>query len=365
MFRRPMLTMVAVVCLVVLALTAYKAFSIYQMVQIFSAPKPAISISAAEAKQVLWQSRIASIGTLKALQGVDLSVEVSGTVQDIQFVSGEQVKRGQSLITLDSAVERASLATAQAALGLAQVEYARGSNLIPRQVISKSEFDRLSAERQKAQANVEQLRATLEKKQLLAPFSGTIGIRQVDVGAYLSAGTHIATLQDLSSLYVDFYVPEQQAPKLALQQDIEIKLAAYPEETFNGRISALNPKVDDSTRNLLVRATLPNPEQKLLPGMFANVEVLLPNPQAQIVVPETAVTFTLYGTSVYRIVQDPESPENGLKVERKVIQTGERRDGNVVVLAGLAAGDQVVISGQLKLDNNSAVRIEADPAQPN
>lgn len=362
MLRRPLFRMLAIVGMVVLALAAYKAYSISQMIKVFKAPKPAISVSAAYVQEQAWISKIAAVGTLKAHQGVDLSVEVPGTVSQIAFVSGQKVHRGDLLISLDSRTEQASLATAEAALGLAKIEHARGSNLITRQAISKSEFDRLNAELKKAQAAVDQLKATLDKRTLRAPFTGTIGIRQVDVGAYLSAGSQVATLQDLTNLYVDFYLPEQFAPLLQIGQTVEVAVAAFADERFEARISAINPKVDDSTRSVLVRASLTNPEQKLLPGMFANLQVLEANPQRQVVIPETAVTFTLYGTSTYVVVKDPEDAEL-LRVQRRFIKAGERRDGWVVVLEGLTAGEQVVISGQLKLDNNSAVRIADDAAQ--
>ncbi|MFZ6045177.1 efflux RND transporter periplasmic adaptor subunit [Pseudomonas sp. CR3202] len=369
MLLRRMLIMLGVVALVVLALAAYKGFSIYQQIQRFSAPQPPINVSAAESVEVPWQSRLPAIGSLKAFQGVDLTVEASGTVQDVLFLSGEKVKLGQPLIQMDSDVERASLATAEAELALAQVEFQRGRSLVSRQNISKSEFDRLSSELQAASGKVAQLKALLDKKRIVAPFSGTIGIRQVDVGDFLSSGTTIATLQDLNTLFVDFFLPEQAAPLLAVGQKVRISVAAFPGEFFEGDIAALNPKVEESTRNLQVRAMLQNPDGKLLPGMFANLEVLLPGDQERVVVPESAITYTLYGNSVYVIGEkknaegQPEKGQDGkpqLVVERRFVETGERRDGQVVVLKGLQAGEQVVTSGQLKLDNGSPIAVVPD-----
>lgn len=361
MLLRRMLIMLGVVLVVVLALAAYKGFSIYQQIQMFTAPQPAISVSAALAEEKAWQSRLPAIGTLKAFQGVDLTVEVSGTVRDMLFRSGEKVSQGQPLIQMDSAVEQASLATSEAELKLARVEFERGQNLVKRQAISKSEFDRLASELQKADASVAQLKAMLAKKRINAPFAGTIGIRQVDVGDFLSSGTVIATLQDLSTLFVDFYLPEQAVPQLAIGQRVRISVAAYPGEVFEGEIGAINPKVEESTRNLQVRAMLPNPDNKLLPGMFANLEVLLPGEKTQVVVPETAITYTLYGNSVYVI--DEKKDDKGqaqLVVERRFVETGERRDGIVLVLKGLEAGEQVVTAGQLKLDNGAHVVVADD-----
>ncbi|SEI12236.1 membrane fusion protein, multidrug efflux system [Pseudomonas asplenii] len=373
MLRRRMLIMLGIVLLVVLALAGYKAFSIYKQIQVYSAPKPAIQVAAVTANARPWQERLPTVGTLKALQGVNLSLEVAGTVKTLQFESGQKVKAGQALLQLDSDVESAQLETAQADLGLAELDYGRGAKLVGSQAISRGEFDRLSAVRQKNRASVNQLKASLAKKKILAPFSGTIGIRQVDVGDYLASGTVIATLQDLSSLYVDFYLPEQFVPKLAVGQPVQLSVAAYGQEVFPGRLSAINPKVDEATRNVLVRATLANPDGKLLPGMFANLQVLLPDPQAQVVIPESAVTYTLYGNSVYVVAE--KKAEDGtllkepdgrpqLMAERRFIKTAERRDGLVKVIEGLKDGEQVVSGGQLKLDNGAHIAISPDKMAP-
>jgi membrane fusion protein (multidrug efflux system) len=300
---------------------------------------------------------------------VDLSLETDGTVIDLQFESGQKVKAGQPLLRLDSAVESALLETALADLGLAQLDYGRGSQLVGSQAISKGEFDRLSAVQKKNRATVNQLRAALGKKSILAPFSGTIGIRQVDIGDYVATGTMIATLQDLSSLYVDFFVPEQSVPKIAIGQPIEIIVAAYPSQTFPGTISAINPKLESSTRNMQVRATLANPDGKLLPGMFASLQVLLPNPQPRVVVPESAITYTLYGNSVYVVAQKKaedgsvEKNDKGepiLIAERRFIETGERREGLVIITKGVQDGEKVVTAGQIKLDNGAHIAISDD-----
>lgn len=371
MLRRRMLIMLAVVLLIVLILGGIKAFSIYKQVQMFSQPRPPVSVAAAQAELRQWQERLPAVGSLKAYQGVELSLEVAGTVKSLHFESGQQVKAGQLLLQLDSDQETALLGTAQADLGLAKVDFGRGSQLVGDSAISRGEFDRLTAQYRRNQAVVEQLKAALAKKSISAPFSGTIGIRQVDVGAYLASGTVIATLQDLSSLYVDFNVPEQALPHLSLGQRVLAQVAAYPDQTFSASLSAINPKVEESTRNLLVRATLANPEGKLLPGMFTSLQVLLPDPQPLVVVPENAITYTLYGNSVYRVSEkkgedgQPQRDANGqpkLIAEQLTVQTGERREGWVVVLKGLQAGDQVVTAGQLKLSPGAAIRISADNA---
>lgn len=377
MLRRRMLIMLGGVLLIVLVLGGYKAFSIYQVMQTFAVPKPPVSVAVATATERPWQVRLPSVGTLKALQGVDLSLEVAGTVTEVQFQSGQKVKAGQPILQLDSAVESALLETARADLGLAQLDYGRGSQLVGSEAISKGEFDRLTAQLAKSKATVNQLKASLEKKHIVAPFSGTIGIRQADVGDFLASGTVIATLQDLSSLYVDFYVPEQAVPKIALGQPVQVSVSAYPTLNFPGTISAINPKVENTTRNVLVRATLANPDGKLLPGMFASLQVLLPDPQPKIVVPESVITYTLYGNSLYVAAQKKDAQGNlekddqgqpVLVAERRFIETGERRDGLVLINKGVSNGEQVISAGQIKLDNGAHIVISPDknlPAEQN
>lgn len=358
MVLRRMLLMLAAVAVVVLALAAYKGYSIYQQVQMFSAPPPPVSVEAEPARTLQWQQRIPAIGTLKSVQGVDLTAEISGTVSEVLFESGQRVERGQLLLRLSSEVEQASLKSAEAALALANVERNRARNLVGSSAISRSEFDRLNAEAQQAQASVEQLRATLEKRQVLAPFSGRIGLSQVERGDFLAAGAPIATLQDLSSLEVDFALPEQRAPQLSVGQRVLMRAAAYPDEHFQGEIIALNPRVDDSTRNLQIRARLANPEERLLPGMFAQLEVILPETPRRVVVPETAVTYSLYGDALYVVKeQDGEDGQKQQVAERRFVNTGERRDGLVVIEQGLQDGEWVVTSGQLKLDHGTPVSL--------
>ncbi|MCY1285978.1 Multidrug resistance protein MdtA [compost metagenome] len=361
MLRR-MLIMLAVVAVVLAVLAGFKYLSIREQIAMYSAPVPPVSVTAAAAQERLWQSRLPAIGTLRANQGVTLTAEVSGTVREVQFVSGDKVKEGQPIVQLESAVEEATLRTAEADLGLARVEFERGSNLVNRGAISKSEYDRLSSQYQRSAATVAQLKAVLAKKRIHAPFSGTIGIRQVDVGDYLSPGDAIATLQDLSTLLVDFFLPEQDFPLLKPGQQVAVRVAAYPGQEFHARIEALNPRVDNETRNLLVRASMPNPDGKLLPGMFANLEVQLPDSARRVVVPETAVAFTLYGNSVYVVTQKQGKDAPELVVERRFVKVGERREGQAVILEGLKAGEQVVTSGQLKLDNGTHVTV-VDQAQ--
>lgn len=366
MLRRLVVLLVLFV-VVVAGLGAYKYFSVTSQIAAFKAPKPPIHVGATEAAEVLWQSRLPAIGTLSAALGVELTAEVSGVVSEVLFESGQRVEAGEPLVVMSSDVEQASLATAEAQADLARVEFERQQNLLKRQSISQSQFDQARSSLRQATARADELRATLAKKRIEAPFAGRIGISQVDPGDYLSPGDSIATLQKLDSLFVDFFMPEQYYPQLQVGQPVLVKVAAFPEEVFQAKVVAINPKVEASSRNLQIRATVANPDEKLLPGMFAELELVLPGEPARVVVPETAMTFTLYGNSVYvitprlneqgQVLQD-ENDQPVLEVQRRFVKTGQRRDGQVVVLEGLKAGEEVVVSGQLKLDNGARVTID-------
>jgi len=363
MLRRLIVLLILFIA-VVAALGAWKYYSIRQQIAFFTAPKPPIQVSATEAQSIDWQSRLPAIGTLTARQGVELTAEIAGTVERVLAESGQLVEAGQTLLVMNNQVEQASLETAEAQVELARLDFDRQQNLLRRQSISQAQFDQASSTLRQARAKAAELRAILQKKTITAPFPGRLGIVQVDPGDYLSPGTLIATLQDLSSLNVDFSLAEQYFPLLSVGQDVELSVAAFPDQRFSGEITAINPRVDASSRTLLVRARVSNPEEQLLPGMFAELNVLLPDTQPRVVVPETAVTFSLYGQSVYVVepadreaAQDRENDEAGLVVRRRFVTTGERREGQVVVLKGLEAGEQVVTGGQLKLDDGAAVVI--------
>jgi len=372
MLRRRMLIMLGTTLVIVVALGSYKGYSIYQQMQKLAAPLKPVSVSAVEAASQPWQSRLTTVGSLTAFQGVELTSETRGQVKQVFFDSGQQVERGQPLLQLKNSVEKAALATAEASLGLARIEFKRAQDLLKRQVLAKSEFDRLAAELAKSDAVVAQLKAVLAKKEIRAPFSGTIGIRKVDVGSQLSYGTPFATLQNLDKLYLDFFLPEQNLPLLKVGQSVLTTVSAYPGEVFQAQISAISPKVETNTRNVQIRASLDNPGGRLLPGMFAGLAVLYGLQEDAVVIPETAVTFTLYGNTVY--VVGPKLDDDGkalldedgqpqLIAQRRNVQTGERRDALVHMRSGLKAGEKVVTNGQLKLDDGTLIKLVADPAQ--
>ncbi len=370
MLRR-LILMLIVFIIFVAALSGWKFWSIKQQIAQFKAPKPPIQVAAEAAQSLAWQSRLPAIGTLTATQGIELTAETAGTVAQVLFESGQQVSAGQKLLVMRSEVEQASLSTAQAQAALAELNFTRQQSLLQRQNISQAEFDQGRSTLKQAQAKVEELRALLDKKTIYAPFTGKMGIVNIDPGDYLSPGDPIAALQDVSRLYVDFTLAERHYRLLQVGELIELQVAAFEDQHFSGEITAINPQVDVSTRTIKVRAKVDNPDEQLLPGMFAELDVLLPDIQNRTVITETAVNFTLYGNSIYVVQPAANSAPNSaeligdnkdtdkapLQVEQRFITTGERRDGKVVILSGLQAGEQVVTAGQLKLKNGSSIII--------
>lgn len=370
---RRMITMLSIVLLVVLMLASYKAFWVYQQLQLLHAPKPPVSVAVATALEQPWQRQLPAAGTLKALQGINLSIEVPGVVTQLHFDSGQVVKQGQTLLQLENQAERAALDVALADRSLARQNFQRGRELVAINAISQEEFDRLSAEFNRNNAVVAQRRTALDKKRIVAPFNGTLGIRQVNIGDYLQSATVIASLQDADSLYVDFHIPEHAVQLIKIGQSVRIEVSARPGLSSLATISAIDPIVDTQTRNVLVRATLTHPPADLLPGMFAHLQVLLTNPGLHIVIEESAIAYSPYGQYVYVVAPRKNSEGRDeldaegkplLIAEQRLVETGERRDGTIVIAKGLAKGEQVVTAGQIKLQNGTPVRISIHRNQP-
>ena len=339
-----------------------------QMIKEFlsaQAPPPA-TITAQAAQTRNWIERLPAIGTLIASQGVDVASQVAGIVTEIGFESGQDVPEGKKLVQLDISVERADLTSAEATQREADVAYKRQTDLLRKSVASEANVDTALAKRDTAAAAVNRIKALIAQKAILAPFAGRLGIRKVELGQYISPGLAMVTLQALDPIWVDFPMPEQNIGKLKTDQVIELTVDAFPGEVFKGRITSLDARVAQDTRTLLVRGTLANPERKLLPGMFANVAVLAGEESEVVTVPRTAVTYSLYGDAVY--VVTPEEPKEGeakpsdaeqiYVVERRFVRPGQVRGDLVAINFGLKEGEQVVTTGQLKLDNGSRVRID-------
>ncbi len=273
---------------------------------------------------------------------------------------------GPTLVQLDIAVELADLASSKATLQEAEVAYQRQSDLIAKKVTSEANVDTARAKRDTALAATKKIEAVIAQKTIMAPLTGRLGIRKVERGQYVSPGMTLVTMQQLDPMRVDFPMPEQMIGKLRVGQEIEVSVDAYPDVVFKGKIESLDARVAQDTRTLLVRGSLPNPERKLLPGMFANVVVLVGAPREVVTVPRTAVTYSLYGDSIYVVAQAPggqgKDADAGIVAERRFVKTGQARDDRVAVMSGITAGEQVVTTGQLKL--NPGARIRIDNTQP-
>ncbi|HEU5280691.1 MAG TPA: efflux RND transporter periplasmic adaptor subunit [Gammaproteobacteria bacterium] len=311
---------------------------------------PAVTISSVKAKTETWQNFITAVGSLSAINGVDLASESAGTVKDIRFNSGQMVKAGDVIILLDTSLEEAELKSNQAALQLAQMNYNRDKTLYGKNVSSKAMLDEGSEALQSAEANVEASLAKIKHKTITAPFDGRLGIRQINLGEYVSPGQAMVTLQSLNPLYVNFNVPEQYLSNIYINQPVEISVNFGAGKTVQGTITAVNSKVDQSTRNVMLQATIPNNALQLYPGMFALCKVWLPAKANTVVIPQTAISYSLSGDYVFVIKDD--------KAYRQYVKVGERRGDDIAILDGLTAGTPVITSGQLKLQNGARVKVD-------
>jgi membrane fusion protein (multidrug efflux system) len=328
-------------------------------------PPPA-TVTAEPARTERWIERLTSIGTLIASQGVDVTSQVAGIATDVLIESGKEIDQGTRLVQLDTSVEVADLASAVATHREAEVAYARQTDLMTKKVTSEANLDTARAKQETAQAAVKRIQAVIAQKAIAAPFGGRVGIRKVEKGQYVSAGMALVSLQALDPIRADFPMPEQHIGKLRVGQTIELTVDAFPGQVFKGEIQSLDARVAQDTRTLLVRAILPNPERKLLPGMFANVTVLVGDAADVVAVPRTAVTYSLYGDSVYVVKPAPavagQPATEQLIAERRFVRTGQVREGRVAITFGLTAGEQVITTGQLKLNPGAAINI--DNSQP-
>jgi len=355
---RPMLTRLLAVILILGLLFggmfAIKSCQSRQMAAMQSAPQPPATVAVATAAQTGWQPYLEAIGTLVATQGVDVSAEVSGKVREIHFESGEPVEAGALLLQLDDSIEQAEVQGLVAEEGLGRLEFERAAQLVRDKLGSQADYDRAKANLENTRAQLAARRALLAKKAIRAPFSGVLGIRAVDVGAYLEPGDRIVSLQQLDPVYADFSLPERYQSAIASGQAVSIRVKAWPEERFPGEISAIDPRIDSNTRSVRIRTTLANPGLRLRPGMFAEVRLLLPTRSNVVSVPQTAVMYNPYGDAVFVVLER----DGALVVEYRPVQTGQVRDGQVEIRSGLQAGERVVSAGHLKLRNGMEVSID-------
>jgi membrane fusion protein, multidrug efflux system len=352
-----MLVLAGVVFGGVFGFQAFKATMIKKFMSQMAQPPQTVSTGKAGFQD--WDQRLEAVGTLRAVKGADLSLEVSGVVDSIMFNSGDDVEEGAVLLKLRAEDDVAKLQSLQAAAQLSQITYDRDQKQLRINAVSQATLDTDSANLKNAQAQVAQQQAILDKKTLRSPFAGHLGIRAVDLGQFLSAGTTIVTLQALDPVYLDFFVPQQSIDQVRIDQEVAVTVDAFPKQSFMGKITAINPKIDAATRNVQVRATLPNADHKLLPGMYATVGITIGAPQRHITLPQTAVTYSPYGDSVY--IVDNKGPDASgkpqLVARQTFITTGPTRGDQVAILAGVKEGDTVVVAGQIKLHNGSTVTI--------
>ena len=320
---------------------------------------PPIKVRAEAALAERWESTVTAVGSLKAENGVDLATESSGVVKDVLFRGGEIVDAGTELISLIDDVDKASLKSLLAQKRLAEINFERDKKLLTNRAISQTDFDKTDAEMKDANAQIEKTEAIIARKHLRAPFSGRIGIPRVDVGEYISEGHHVVTLQALDTMQVNFHLPEKYLPYLKPGQRVHCRVHAYPEQVFDGAVKAIDAKIEANTRNILVRAAVPNLQLELLPGMFVSVEVIIEEDVPVVTVPESAISYNLYGDSVFVIEQAKNAEgKTQFQAHRRYISTGERRNGRVAV-EGLEEGATVVSSGALKLEDGTVVTVEA------
>jgi membrane fusion protein, multidrug efflux system len=353
-----MLVAVAVVFGGIFGFQAFKAVMIKKFISALGNPPQ--TISAAKAPTGEWLPKIEAIGSLRAVKGADLSLEVSGVVESISFNSGDDVAEGAPLLKLRTADDVARLNSLQAMAELSDITYERDQKQFKMQAVSQATLDTDAANLKNAKAQVTQQQAIIDKKLLRAPFAGHLGIRAVDLGQYLGPGTVIVTLQALDPIYVDFFVPQQSVDQIRLNQSVTVKIDAFKDQTFVGEISAINPKVDTTNRNVQIRATLKNPDHKLLPGMYATVDIAVGSPKSYVTLPQTAITYNPYGDTVY-VVEGKGNDADGkpqLTARQTFVTVGPTRGDQVAILKGVDEGDMIVTAGQIKLHNGSVVLID-------
>ena len=323
-------------------------------------PQPPQTVSTVTAAVQEWQPQIEAVGSLRAVNGADLAFEVSGIVKELHFKSGDDVAAGDILLTLRADDDSAKLEALKATAALSEIVHQRDQEQFKIKAVSQATLDADAANLKNAKAQVAEQQAVVDKKTLRAPFAGHLGVRVVDIGQYISAGTAVVTLQALDPIYADFFLPQQALNQIRLEQVVTIKIDTYPNGDFAGTITAINPKVDSATRNVQVRATLKNPDRLLLPGMYASVNVAAGGKQRYLTLPQTAVTYNPYGETIYVVDDKGQDPQGRPQlIARQIFVTaGLKRGDQVAILSGIEEGQTVVTAGQMKLRNGSPLVID-------
>ena len=356
--KRKIILAVIIVVAVFAGLAGVKALQIKKLIAFGAAfVPPPESVSAAVAREEKWQGFISSIGTINAVQGVTVTPDIPGQVREIAFESGAAVAKGDLLVRLDTSAEESQLAAMEAQVGLARSNLARVRTLRTDGNVAQADLDAAEAAVKQYEANANTIRATIEKKTIRAPFAGRLGIRQINLGQYMDTGKPIVSLQSLAPVYADFSLPQQELAKLKTGMRVRLVSDTYPGQRFEGVLTAINPDLDAVTRSVGLQATFDNADERLRPGMFARVEVLLPEEQNVLVIPATSVLSAPFGDSVYLIETQPakDGAAAHLVVRQQFIRTGTVRGDFVSVESGLKPGDRVVSSGMFKLRNGLTV----------
>ncbi|PVV07407.1 MAG: efflux transporter periplasmic adaptor subunit [gamma proteobacterium symbiont of Ctena orbiculata] len=318
---------------------------------------PPETVTSDQVRSVRWPNTVSATGSLVAVQGVTVSAELGGKIEEIAFKSGDRVEKGDLLVRIDITAEQAQLRSAEAAAKLARINLDRNRDLRANKTVSQADLDSAEANYKQATAQVDNVRATIAKKTLRAPFAGQLGLRQVNLGQIIEQGTPVVTLQTIDPIYVDFSFPQQQYSILIPGTEVHIRTDAAPDQVFSGKILAVNPEIDQMTRSVRVRAKLSNEGELLRPGMFANVEVLLADDEEVLAIPATAVLYAPYGDTVFVIdeVADEASGKKQQVLRQQVVRLGDTQGDFVAVVTGLNEGDSVVTSGVFKLRPKMAV----------
>ncbi|MES9812128.1 MAG: efflux RND transporter periplasmic adaptor subunit [Candidatus Thiodiazotropha sp.] len=321
---------------------------------------PPETVTSDQVRSQRWPNTVSATGSMVAVQGVIVTAELGGKIEEIAFESGDRVKQDDLLVRIDVSAERAQLRSAEAAAKLARINLDRSRDLRANKTVSQADLDTAEANFKQATAQVDNVRATIAKKTLRAPFAGQLGLRQVNLGQIVEQGTPVVTLQTVDPIYVDFSLPQQQFSILKPGTEVQVTTDAAPEKVFNGRIIAVNPEIDQMTRSVRVRATLSNQSELLRPGMFANVEVMLSDDEEVLAIPATAVLYAPYGDTVFVIdeLEDEKSGEKQLVLRQQVIRLGATRGDFVAVVTGLEEEEKVVTSGVFKLRPKMAVIVD-------
>ncbi len=360
MIKKIIITIVGLL-VVVGILGGIKGLQIERMIaqgkQFSPPPEP---VTTAVARKETWESLLTAVGSLEAVQGVIVTAELSGKVERIGFEPGTKVKTGELLVQQDISAENAQLRAAEANLTLAKIDLERKRKLLAQRTISRSEYDNAEAQFKQAAAQADTIRAAVKKKTIRAPFDGRLGIRLVNMGQVLKEGDPIVSLQSIDPIFVNFSLPQQQLAQVTSGLTVQVTTDALPGQVVDGKITAINPQVDTATRNIQMQATVANPEERLRPGMFVNVAVVLPARKDVLAIPATAVLYAPYSDSVF-VVEEKKEEKNGQPgqvVRQKFVRLGEKKGDYVAVVSGLEEGDTVVSTGVFKLRNGQSVVVD-------